>query len=285
MSKLHPSQKFEFTRIHRSELIHADYNPRRISDRNKKALAESLKKNGLILPLIWNKRTGNIVGGHQRLERLDAISRSKDYELDVAVVDMDEKDEVRANIALNNISTMGEFDLDTIKKLSIDLDLDLQKDLLFDRDDLLVSFGMDLDDLNVQVQDANTDPEALQAIRDRKKKVREQYNQKARQEGNRFSEGPTGAVTLVFENQDQKEAFLRSVDVQKDANVIHAGEILDLTAIPSAPQNEIETFGLSFVLENEEHARWLDLKHELSCTSDKALLLKLMMDSTRLRQH
>jgi hypothetical protein len=62
-----------------------------------------------------------------------------------------------------------------VKSLSEEFSLDLGTDLLFDRDDLLVSFGMDLQDAGVQKRSADASPELMQEIKDRKKLVREKY--------------------------------------------------------------------------------------------------------------
>lgn len=39
----------------------------------------------LVEPLVWNKRTGNLVGGHQRLKILKEQGRT---EVEVSVVDL-----------------------------------------------------------------------------------------------------------------------------------------------------------------------------------------------------
>jgi hypothetical protein len=47
-------------RIKRSQIDFAAYNPRRISEGNKKRLKKSLKEYGLVQDPIWNKRTGGL---------------------------------------------------------------------------------------------------------------------------------------------------------------------------------------------------------------------------------
>jgi ParB-like chromosome segregation protein Spo0J len=44
----------------------APYNPRKISDHDLEALRRSMKFFGVVEPVVVNKRTGRIVGGHQR---------------------------------------------------------------------------------------------------------------------------------------------------------------------------------------------------------------------------
>lgn len=88
------------------ELIPASYNPRMISGRALSGLRSSIKRYGLIEPIIWNEKTGNIVGGHQRLKILleDNIK-----ETDVVVVSLEETEEKSLNITLNNPAITGEY--------------------------------------------------------------------------------------------------------------------------------------------------------------------------------
>lgn len=104
-------------RVHRSQILGAEYNPRYITEQAKKKLGGGIKKLGLLGPIIWNKRTGNCVGGHQRLSRLDARARSKDYDLTVAVVDLTPEQEVSANILLNNPEAQGEWDFEKLRPI------------------------------------------------------------------------------------------------------------------------------------------------------------------------
>ena len=48
----------------------AAYNPRKElkpGDAEYEKLKRSIKEFGYVEPVIWNKRTGNVIGGHQRL--------------------------------------------------------------------------------------------------------------------------------------------------------------------------------------------------------------------------
>lgn len=117
-------QKFTVKRINRDQIKNAEYNPRRISDKNKKTLKNNLKKNGLVQPIIWNERTGNIVGGHQRLKCLDELENNSKFALDVSVVNLDEKQEKEMNIFLNNTNAMGEFDTSMLKDVMKDIDIE-----------------------------------------------------------------------------------------------------------------------------------------------------------------
>lgn len=68
--------------------------------------------------MVWNKQTGNLVGGHQRLDILDALEGSQDYELDVNVIDVDAREEKEINVQLNNPSMQGSWDIDALVSLA-----------------------------------------------------------------------------------------------------------------------------------------------------------------------
>lgn len=53
-----------------AKLKAAEYNPRRAlkpGDAEYEKLKRSITEFGYVEPVIWNKQTGNVVGGHQRL--------------------------------------------------------------------------------------------------------------------------------------------------------------------------------------------------------------------------
>lgn len=86
-----------------SELNRAAYNPRVElipGDAEYENLRRSLTTYGLLTPIIWNERTGNVVGGHQRLSVLE---NEGETEVEVSVVDLDDTQERQLNIALNKI--------------------------------------------------------------------------------------------------------------------------------------------------------------------------------------
>lgn len=110
-------ERFEMMKLHRLELRNADYNPRSISAQAKKRLKRGIEQHGMVMPIIWNKRTKNIVGGHQRIESLDQLEGSDDYSITVAVIDVPLTQEKKINTLINNQSTMGFFDEDKLLKL------------------------------------------------------------------------------------------------------------------------------------------------------------------------
>lgn len=103
-------EKYELVEMHRSELKKHPLNPRRITAEAKRRLKDGLERFGLVSPLIFNRKTGLLVGGHQRLACMDDIEGTKDYSLKVAVVDIDETKEKELVVFLNNTSAQGFWD-------------------------------------------------------------------------------------------------------------------------------------------------------------------------------
>lgn len=106
------------------DLRPADYNPRKMSEKELDKLKMSIEEFGYVDLVIWNETTGNIVGGHQRYKALEDLGFE---EIDVVVLEMDESKEKALNIALNKIS--GEFDIEKLKEILSELqfeDIDLE---------------------------------------------------------------------------------------------------------------------------------------------------------------
>ena len=207
-------------RINRDQIDFASYNPRRISDGNKKRLKQSLKEFGLVQDPIWNKRTGRLVGGHQRVEIMDSEYRGKPYSLDVKVVDLDDQQEAKLNVILNNASAQGEFDFEAIKSLSESLDLDLG-DLGFSPQDLMVDFDMD----------SGLDFTGSQDIGEAKQHKLE-HRRQGQQAGQDGSVDATDAkyadfsFALVFESNSDKATFLGKLGFAGNSKAVNAGLLM-----------------------------------------------------------
>ncbi len=108
-----------------SELKLAGYNPRVHTPEFLARLKKSIDEFGYIDPIIWNKQTNNVVGGHARIKVLldEGVT-----EAEVSVVDLSPDREKLLNLQLNK--NMGEWDvtkltgmLSGLEKLDVDLDL------------------------------------------------------------------------------------------------------------------------------------------------------------------
>jgi DNA modification methylase len=92
-----------------SELTPAPYNPRQSTAKQEKQLKASLEKFGVVEPIIFNKQTGYIVGGHFRVRELKKLGYK---EIECVIVDLNEEDEKELNIRLN--ANTGEWDWDML---------------------------------------------------------------------------------------------------------------------------------------------------------------------------
>jgi len=112
----------------------AEYNPRvdlNEYDDEYQKIKNSIEQFGYVDPIIYNKRTNKIVGGHQRY----TVLRDLGYEtVDVSVVDMDEQDEMALNIALNKVE--GEWDRGKLKQVLEELEEDKLSFTGFDDDEI-----------------------------------------------------------------------------------------------------------------------------------------------------
>jgi hypothetical protein len=106
--------KVEVRRMRLDDLKPADYNPRVISDEAFVGLGHSIDRFGMLSHIVWNKRSGNIVGGHQRCKHL---MEAGEEDADVVVVDLDDNEEVALNITLNNRSIRGDFTKNVMEQL------------------------------------------------------------------------------------------------------------------------------------------------------------------------
>lgn len=112
--------KCEIKDIPISELKQSKYNPRKNlkpGDTEYEKMKNSILNFGYVEPVIWNKRSGNIVGGHQRAKVMQDLG----YEsITCIVVDLDDLQEKTLNIALNKIT--GEWDIPLLTDLLKEID-------------------------------------------------------------------------------------------------------------------------------------------------------------------
>lgn len=110
----------EIQKIPAARLNPAAYNPRvdlKPGDKEYEKLKRSINEFGYVEPVIWNRQTGNVVGGHQRLKVLMDLGQT---EIDCVVVDLDLAREKALNIALNKIQ--GDWDEDKLAAIMADFD-------------------------------------------------------------------------------------------------------------------------------------------------------------------
>ena len=95
-----------------SDLIAAEYNPRQLTEAQASALRDSLKRFGMVDPVIVNRhpdRENIIVGGHMRLRMWHELGNT---EVPTVEVDLDRDRERELNVRLNR--NTGEWDWDAL---------------------------------------------------------------------------------------------------------------------------------------------------------------------------
>lgn len=169
------------------DMDRAAYNPRIElipGDTEYENLRRSITTYGMLIPVIWNKRTNRVVGGHQRLTVLE---NEGETEVDVSVVDLDETQEKQLNIALNKIE--GGWDDEKLAELLMELGKDATLTGFTQQE--IDSLTNDIDSLI----DGDTVDEELKAIE-------ELFN-----------------VSLTFDKADQEELKAYVKDYGKEALV------------------------------------------------------------------
>jgi hypothetical protein len=136
-------ENYEIVEVDRSAISNAEYNPRVMTDQEKRKLREGLKRHGMVSPITWNRRTGRVVGGHQRLIALDTLAGTSKYRLRVAAIDVEELREKELNVLLNNPNAQGDWLLPELKGLLLTEGFDLES-AGFERDDMFHTFGEDI---------------------------------------------------------------------------------------------------------------------------------------------
>ncbi len=114
-------------KVNINQISQAAYNPRvdlKPGDEEYEKLRRSIDTFGYVDPIVWNQKTGNLVGGHQRLAVLIEQGLT---EIEVSVVDLSLEQEKALNLALNKIS--GNWDeeklADLLRELSENSEIDV----------------------------------------------------------------------------------------------------------------------------------------------------------------
>jgi len=96
------------------------FNPRidlKPEDEEYQKIKKSILDFDLVEPFIVNKRTGNLIYGHQRLKILKELGKK---EVEAVIVDLSKSKEKALNLAINKIT--GKWDYLKLKGLLIEID-------------------------------------------------------------------------------------------------------------------------------------------------------------------
>lgn len=102
------------------QLLTASFHPRKKlapGDDGYERLKKSILEFGYVDPVVWNRRTGNLIGGVQRIQVLKDLGFTA---TEVSVVDLPLEKEKALNVTLNNPA--GEWDMPLLKELLIEIE-------------------------------------------------------------------------------------------------------------------------------------------------------------------
>lgn len=248
-------ENFECVVIKRSEIHGADYNPRTITESALKKLRKWFKTEGKgqLAPITVNKNTMTVVSGHQRLTVLDQLNKypDKDYELTVAMTELDEKTEIEANVFMNNKSAMGDFDYEMLGQLhEMFPDISYVDDFGFDPAEVSLMFG-DTDDLGISSfnedlegndtiqQPMGNGAESEQLKQDARKFTKEEYSRDLRNqlhdvkehnntEGSPYIYKDDYVFTVVCVSNEEKHKLMKILHERESEKFIKSSKLYDI---------------------------------------------------------
>lgn len=204
---------------------------------------------GLLGGIVWNKRSGNLVSGHQRVAIMDSVNRynpetgKNDYEFRVEVVDLDDKTEKEQNLFMNNRNAQGQYDDDLLRKMLAEIDyenagfndMDMQLLGLGSFDDYGLGYGMEEDD-SAESDPGNTDASTKSTPQDwSKEKVVEgredlaihddmtkdaDENHKIDRSTNFYQDTEANQIARHNEIQKIKDRIANQNDINKDGGML-----------------------------------------------------------------
>lgn len=129
------SLQWERVEVNIEDLIPADYNPRKMTEKEHQDLVDSVREFGPVVPLVVNtgKRKNILIGGHQRSQIYKEMGYTK-VEAYRPKRELSIEEEKRLNLRLNK--NTGSWDYEKLKEMELVVLLDVG----FDDDDLQIFF-------------------------------------------------------------------------------------------------------------------------------------------------
>jgi hypothetical protein len=215
-------QQAEWVKVNRSEIHVPDYNPRKIDGAAQKRLRRQIKEDSLVDTLVVNRRTMNVVGGSQRCSQLDALYNFRpgetDYSLNVQMIDVDERTEVKINMRLNNRDAQGEYDPQAVLQVMEEFNLDPLEDFNFEKmsiETMLAETGSPIGTGPSEIQASLIadikDVRSYDGMREAKKAFRDKQKGLNDEGKSKNLENDDYIVTIVFNNNSEKHEFMKKI--------------------------------------------------------------------------
>lgn len=212
----------DFDKIKITDIVPAQYNPRKISNAEYNKLSNSISEFGFVDPIIINLKNNHIIGGHQRYDVLleEYVEDSSKYS-DLFLIKLgdigwvfpsselevnDLKHEKALNLALNRIS--GEWENEQLENLLIDLDID-------GFDVSLTGFdNLDMKDLNFDLKISNKSPSEKLKFELEKEKPEKEKNIKEYKE--QHKDDSSGVVSKMKDVEVKEEIVYDGLEKEEE---------------------------------------------------------------------
>lgn len=212
--------------VWRSTIREHPLNPRTMSASAQKKLRASVKEIGVMDTPVFNKQTGNLVGGHQRLHTIDFLEKysseggeiRNDYQIEVSVVDMTPEQEAKALVRLNNQNLQGSWDAELLAELG---KIASFEDMGFERMDLefIMEGAAVPHELFSDTAETKETKGALEQIK---------ADRKAMNAEKAESQSVDYYVTVVCKDRAEKAALMKHLGIPKGEIYISPAEIMAL---------------------------------------------------------
>ena len=206
--------------IKRSKINFAPYNPRKEDKKVVEELKKNFKRVGFLGGICWNETTGNLVGGHKRLQALDLIynydgTEKTDYDVKVEKISLDEKTEKEQNIFLNNKNVQGENDLEKLAFILPEINIEFAK--LDNQDIELIKYSVpdfkfgNNDEFKNDIENLKKEKKFSKEEIKNIKKINKDSSTKVQE--NLF-------FTITFKTLEEKSEFLEYLNINSDIKFI-----------------------------------------------------------------
>jgi hypothetical protein len=164
-----------------------------------------------------------VVSGHQRLAALDALEGSENYDLQVAYVELTDKQEREQVIFFNNDSAQGTYNVELLSDLIKDIDIELAGFTPADLSMILPDFEVpDTPAVEAQVADVVKQQEQVDKMKAQRKAAQEKYEK---------TNAMNFFTTLVFSSQEEMDSFFDAYHIERGLSYISFEKFSECTGI------------------------------------------------------